>query len=332
MNTRIRTTSLLAATLGALLLASTASAGFMPRNKSEPQQSAQKPDHQSTHQPAPKSAPRDKPMARHDAQDRRQAGPREPRGQQQGNAWASRGNGQPSREGHQGGDRTRPPRATPPVADARPEPARGDHHGARGAGGGSAWNGNGNRRGAPAISHPAPSNHLGIAQRPAPRVVRTLPVGHRSYNWNGGAYYHYGRHWYRPYGASYVVVRPPYGLFVSYLPSYYSTFWYGGVHYFHADSTYYVYEPVRRGYVVSRSPYGDDDEEEYSTSQDEDLYVYPAQGQSEQQQSDDRYECHRWAVDETGYDPIDSDYDADRRADYLRALTACLTGRGYSVR
>ena len=37
----------------------------------------------------------------------------------------------------------------------------------------------------------------------------------------------------------------------------------------------------------------------------QDMYVYPAKGQSEQQLSTDRYECHRWAVTETGFDPID---------------------------
>ncbi|MGR8953184.1 MAG: glycine zipper family protein [Gammaproteobacteria bacterium] len=31
--------------------------------------------------------------------------------------------------------------------------------------------------------------------------------------------------------------------------------------------------------------------------------VYPAQGQSPDQQSRDRYECHIWAVQQTGYDP-----------------------------
>lgn len=31
--------------------------------------------------------------------------------------------------------------------------------------------------------------------------------------------------------------------------------------------------------------------------------VYPAQGQSPDQQSRDRYECHMWAVQQTGYDP-----------------------------
>jgi uncharacterized protein YcfJ len=37
----------------------------------------------------------------------------------------------------------------------------------------------------------------------------------------------------------------------------------------------------------------------------QDMYVYPAKGQSEQQLSTDRYECHRWAVAETGFDPVD---------------------------
>ncbi|MBK6658466.1 MAG: glycine zipper family protein [Proteobacteria bacterium] len=32
-------------------------------------------------------------------------------------------------------------------------------------------------------------------------------------------------------------------------------------------------------------------------------FVYPKAGQSEQQQSKDRYECHQWAVQQTGFDP-----------------------------
>jgi hypothetical protein len=166
-----------------------------------------------------------------------------------------------------------------------------------------------------------------------PNIIGNLPYGYRDHYWNGGHYYNHGGHWYRPHGSSYISIGVPYGLFVSYLPSYYNSFWYGNDRYYYADDTYYMYEPTRRGYVVSRSPYEDSRDDSYgSNAQDEDLYVYPSRGQSEQQQSDDRYECHRWAVRETGFDPIDADYDADRRADYLRAITACLTGRGYSVR
>lgn len=34
------------------------------------------------------------------------------------------------------------------------------------------------------------------------------------------------------------------------------------------------------------------------------IYVYPAAGQSEKQQQRDRYECHHWAVKNTGFDPL----------------------------
>jgi len=36
------------------------------------------------------------------------------------------------------------------------------------------------------------------------------------------------------------------------------------------------------------------------------IFVYPAQGQSEQQQSADRFHCHKWAVNNTGFDPLDA--------------------------
>ena len=84
-----------------------------------------------------------------------------------------------------------------------------------------------------------------------------------------------------------------------------------------------MYDTDRRGYVVTRSPYGDDDEQYDDSAPADDLYVYPAKGQSEQQQADDRYECHRWAADQTHYDPLNDEYDADRRADY-RARDDCL--------
>lgn len=33
-------------------------------------------------------------------------------------------------------------------------------------------------------------------------------------------------------------------------------------------------------------------------------YVYPAKGQSEEQLNKDKYECHQWAIDKSGYDPM----------------------------
>jgi len=33
------------------------------------------------------------------------------------------------------------------------------------------------------------------------------------------------------------------------------------------------------------------------------IFVYPDKGQSEEQQSHDKWECHQWAVQQTGVDP-----------------------------
>ena len=33
------------------------------------------------------------------------------------------------------------------------------------------------------------------------------------------------------------------------------------------------------------------------------MYIYPAKGQTQQQQDQDRYQCHTWAVQQTGFDP-----------------------------
>jgi hypothetical protein len=34
-----------------------------------------------------------------------------------------------------------------------------------------------------------------------------------------------------------------------------------------------------------------------------DMFIYPAKNQSQEQQDKDRYECHSWAVKQTGFDP-----------------------------
>ena len=33
------------------------------------------------------------------------------------------------------------------------------------------------------------------------------------------------------------------------------------------------------------------------------IFIYPQRGQSAQQQQQDRFECHQWAVQQTGFDP-----------------------------
>jgi len=53
------------------------------------------------------------------------------------------------------------------------------------------------------------------------------------------------------------------------------------------------------------------------------LYVYPANGQSPEQLERDRYECHIWAVQQTGVDPSRPDAPA-----YERVVVAPAPGTG----
>ncbi len=68
------------------------------------------------------------------------------------------------------------------------------------------------------------------------------------------------------------------------------------------------------------------------------LFIYPKNGQSPDQQAKDRYECHTWASSQTGFDPtvanggVPPGEAAAKHADYDRAMGACLEGRGYTVR
>ena len=66
------------------------------------------------------------------------------------------------------------------------------------------------------------------------------------------------------------------------------------------------------------------------------LFVYPNKGQSPEQQENDRYECHRLAVQQSGFDPTEGSVAPEaavtKRDDYFNAQVACLESRGYSVR
>lgn len=167
-------------------------------------------------------------------------------------------------------------------------------------------------------------------------VVEAIPRGHVVVPYRDTRYYFYGGIWYRPSGTRYVVVTPPIGLTVSVLPPYYTTVWVGGVPYYYAGGVYYVWRPVERVYEVVEPPR----EREILAipPEPEQLFVYPKLGQSEQQQANDRYECHRWAVEQTDFDPtlpgggVPESQIASKRADYQRATKACLEARGYSVR
>jgi len=163
------------------------------------------------------------------------------------------------------------------------------------------------------------------------------PPGYHAYHYHGVPYYYYGGYWYRPFGSYYYVTAPPIGLVASFLPPYYTTLWYGGMPYYYANNVYYSTQSGG-GYVVTDPPQGTPDRVEAPAPAGEDFFMYPRNGQSADQQAHDRYECHRWAVEQTRFDPtlaqggVTAAQSEAKHADYLRAMSACLEARGYTVR
>jgi hypothetical protein len=92
--------------------------------------------------------------------------------------------------------------------------------------------------------------------RPRPGyVAHHLPPKHRAVRHHGHRYYYGDGAWYRSHGSRYVVVDPPPGLVVSFLPWYSSTLYVGGAPYYRAGPVYYVWHPRARGYLVTDNPY-----------------------------------------------------------------------------
>ena len=165
----------------------------------------------------------------------------------------------------------------------------------------------------------------------------------------GGGYYH-GGYW------PYTYYRPGWAWYYPVLPIGYATFWWGATPYYYWNNLYYTWNPGYNGYVVTDPPPTAGRDEAGAAVGDDasgvtaapagaqgqgfaggggagtDLFVYPRNGQSEAQTSTDRYECHSWAVNQTGFDPTRSGQAGGNAADYQRAMVACLDARGYSAR
>ena len=181
---------------------------------------------------------------------------------------------------------------------------------------------------------------------------RVLPPRSHGVYWAGVNYNFFDGIWYSPGPRGYVVVRPPFGIVVADLPSFRSLVVIGGIAYLYANGVYYR-ERGEGGYEVVPTPVAPDvagpifvpppplqASPPYgvtTSNPSSRLYVYPRQGQSAEKQASDEYECHRWAVAQSGFDPTaaataTAAADASRRSDYQRARAACLEGRGYTVR
>jgi hypothetical protein len=161
--------------------------------------------------------------------------------------------------------------------------------------------------------------------------------------WDGG--YWHGHFWPAVYYGT------DFAWFVPVLPAYAVTYWWGGVPYYYYNDAYYTWNAGDGGYVASEPPPVadgvDDGTAGYAPSAPDagaapdpnapdpnapiaagtpsaaDLYAYPMNGQSPEQQAADRSACAQWAASQA---PTSGNW-----VDYQRALGACLTGRGYSV-
>ncbi|MEM7705949.1 MAG: DUF6515 family protein [Pseudomonadota bacterium] len=159
--------------------------------------------------------------------------------------------------------------------------------------------------------------------------LATLPLRHSRVVIGSTVYYYADGVYLVQRGGGYVVVGAPIGARIVGLPYGFRSFWIGPRRYFYVNSTYYVYAPGSRDYVVVAAPSG---AEQAVANIAPEPVVYPAGGQSVEQIDQDRYECHRWAMGESDFDPTRSQQDAGADQDrYNRALSACLTGRGYTV-
>jgi hypothetical protein len=125
------------------------------------------------------------------------------------------------------------------------------------------------------------------------------------------------------------------GLYFATLPLYYSTVWWDGIPYYYADNVYYRWDPgVSQYETVSPPPEIQGEAAAPRPGVSGTLIVYPKNGQTEEQLGKDKFECHRWAAGQTGFDPtqVTGATPPGKRSDYFRAQAACLEGRGYTVK
>jgi hypothetical protein len=153
---------------------------------------------------------------------------------------------------------------------------------------------------------------------------------------NGTRYWFHGGNWYRWNGGAWVVWGAPIGLFVPFLPPYFTTVWWYGVPYYYANDTYYLWDDDQQQYEVVAPPDGIEAGGTTQPPMTGQLFIYPRNGQSQQQQATDRAECERWALNQIGLNAppaggVAASVPPEKRSDFFRAEATCLEGRGYSV-
>ena len=228
----------------------------------------------------------------------------------------------------------------------------GGHFGGGGPhfGGGAHYSGGGFRGyGGAAYTHGSPAGFRGAYGNHAGYGGYGHGGGYYGHGYNGGyghGYYGHGystgAYWRGGYWNGGFWPRCYYGVgfswFLPILPLAYATYWWGGIPYYYANNVYYTYDPGYEGYVATDPP---PVAEGSGTSAagaapnagpafseaaaDGQVFMYPKNGQSAEQQAQDKSECQQWAAQQAGQV-------AQNGSDYQRAMTACVEGRGYSAR
>lgn len=165
-----------------------------------------------------------------------------------------------------------------------------------------------------------------------------MPGGYSRIPYRGSDYFYSSGYWYRPQGQRYVVVAPPRGVRVRYLPDYAQQVWLGSALFFLAAGTYYTYEQSTQEYVVAEPPEGVEpvyspEQAPQQASNPYEVTAYPANGQTQQQFEQDRYDCYQYAIQQTNFDPSAATYQPAPEVIGLfrQAMASCYAGRGYSV-
>ncbi|WP_426143473.1 DUF6515 family protein [Pseudomonas sp. DWP3-1-2] len=184
-----------------------------------------------------------------------------------------------------------------------------------------------------------PDGH-GNGWGPGPRykpgyVIDRVPPGYSRVPYRGQDFFYSEGYWYRPDGPRYVVVTPPYGARVRSLPPYSQEVVVGSTLFFLAAGTYYLYQNDTQDYVVTMPPQPVQSGYAQPIGQGSpyDPVAYPANGQSPEQIEQDRYDCYRWSVDQSSFDPANPGYQPAPAMIqvYRRSMVACLMGRGYVI-
>jgi hypothetical protein len=199
------------------------------------------------------------------------------------------------------------------LAIANTAPALAQHAG----GGGGFHGGGGGFHGGGGSFHGSGAVHGGVQHYQSRGGYRGGAYGGaygRGYGWRGGGY-----GWGGYGGAGWL----GYGLFFAALPLVYSTYYWDGVPYYYADDNYYQWDSTAGEYETVQPPAAI--ASQAAAAPPAQLFAYPTNGQSAEQQTKDRRDCEQWATGQAGSD-------AAKRDDYLKAEAACLTGKGYSVR